>query len=318
MRWMRLVLGGFFAGALVAAHASYPERTVRLVVPFTAGSGLDKLARVTGERLSRELGQSFVVENISGAGGNVGVDSVLKSPRDGYTLLFATMGTMVINPHLYKRQKRTPLTDFQVVGPIQSSTNVLAVRAEQPFNNLQQLIAFAKANPGKLTYGSSGIGSSSHLSAALLGQMAGIELTHVPYRGSSAAATDFMGGRLDFMMDGASQYVQLANTGKVRVLGTTSRRRFETMMQWQPLADLGVPGFDVTIWTAVMAPQGTPQPVLDALRRALTKIVAEPEFRTAIAPDEPMVMSVPAFEAFLQTENVKWERLVRESGASAD
>ncbi len=318
MRWIRLVLVCLCAGAFFSANAAYPERTVRLIVPFAAGSGLDKLARVTGERLSRELGQSFVVENITGAGGNVGVDSVLRGPRDGHTLLFATMGTMVINPHLYKGQKRTPLTDFQVIGPIQSSTNVLAVRPDLPFNNLQQLIAYAKANPGKLTYGSSGIGSSSHLSAALLAQMAGIELTHVPYRGSSAAATDFMGGRLDFMMDGASQYVQLASTGKVRVLGTTSRRRFETMTQWQPLADAGLPGFDVTIWTAVMAPQGTPQAVVEALRRALTKIVAEPEFRTAIAPDEPMVMSVPAFEAFLQTENAKWERLVRESGATAE
>lgn len=318
MRWMRLVLACVCAGAFFAANAAYPERTVRLVVPFAAGSGLDKLARVTGERLSREFGQSFVVENISGAGGNVGVDSVLKAPRDGYTLLFATMGTMVINPHLYKGQKRTPLSDFQVIGPIQSSTNVLAVRPDLPVNSLQQFIAYAKANPRKLTYGSSGVGSSSHLSAALLAQMAGIELTHVPYRGSSAAATDFMGGRLDFMMDGASQYVQLASAGKVRVLGTTSRRRFETMPQWQPLADAGVPGFDVTIWTAVMASQGTPQPVVDALRRALTKIVAEPDFRTAIAPDEPMVMSVPAFEAFLQTENAKWERLVRESGATAE
>lgn len=318
MRWIRVVLVCLCAGAFFSANAAYPERTVRLLVPFAAGSGLDKLARVTGERLSREFGQSFVVENISGAGGNVGVDSVLKAPRDGYTLLFATMGTMVINPHLYKGQKRTPLTDFQVVGPIQSSTNLLVVRPDLPVNSVQQFIAYAKANPGKLTYGSSGIGSSSHLSAALLAQMAGIELTHVPYRGSSAAATDFLGGRLDFMMDGASQYVQLASTGKVRVLGTTSRRRFETMPQWQPLADVGLPGFDVTIWTSVMAPQGMPGPALEALRRALTKIVAEPDFRTAIAPDEPMVMGVSAFEAFLQTENTKWERLVRESGASAE
>lgn len=318
MRCMRLVLGVICAGALASAHAAYPERPVRLVVPFAAGSGLDKLARVTGERLSREIGQQVIVENISGAGGNVGVDSVLKSPRDGYTLLLATTGTLVINPHLYKRQKRTPLADFSVVGPVQMATNVLAVRPDLPINTLPQFIAYAKANPGKLSYGSSGVGSSSHLGANLLAQMAGVELMHVPYRGSSAAASDFLGGRLDFMMDGASQYVQLSASGKVRVLGTTSRRRFEALPQWPSLADAGLSGFDVTIWTAVMVPQGVPQPALDTLRRALTKVVAEPEFRTAISPDEPFVMTPAGFEAFLAGENAKWERLVRESGATAD
>jgi tripartite-type tricarboxylate transporter receptor subunit TctC len=315
---MRLALGAAFAGALASAQAAFPERPVRLVVPFAAGSGLDKLARVTGERLSREFGQQVVIENISGAGGNVGVDNVLKSPRDGYTLLLATTGTLVINPHLYKRQKRTPLSDLAVVGPVQVATNVLAVRPDLPVNTLPQFIAYAKANPGKLSYGSAGVGSSSHLGPTLMAQLAGVEFTHVPYRGSSAAANDFLGGRLDFMMDGAGQYVQLAGSGKVRVLGTTSQRRFAALPQWQPLADAGLSSFDVTIWTAVMAPQGIPQPALDVLRRALAKVVAEAEFRVAVAPDEPFVMTVPAFEAFLFSENTKWERLVRESGATAD
>jgi tripartite-type tricarboxylate transporter receptor subunit TctC len=313
-----MALGAACAGALASAHAAYPDRPVRLVVPFAAGSGLDKLARVTGERLARELGQQVVIENISGAGGNVGVDSVLKSQPDGHTLLLATTNTMVINPHLSKRQKRTPLSDFSVVGPVQMATNVLAVRPDLPIQTLPQFIAYAKANPGKLSYGSSGVGSSSHLGASMLAQIAGVELTHVPYRGSSAAASDFLGGRLDFMMDGAGQYVQLAVAGKVRVLGTTSTRRFAALPQWQPLADVGLSGFDVTIWTAVMAPKGTPQPALDVLRRALAKVVAEADFRLAVAPDEPLVMTVPAFEAFLLGENTKWERLVRDSGASAD
>ena len=318
MRWMRLGLGIFCAGVFATAHAAFPDRPLRLVVPFAAGSGLDKLARVTGERLAREIGQPVVVENISGAGGNVGVDSVVKSPRDGYTLLLATTGSLVINPHLYKRQKRTPLTDLAVVGPVQLATNVLAVRPDLPINTLPQFVAYAKANPGKLSYGSSGVGSSSHLGAALLAQMAGIELTHVPYRGSSAAANDFLGGRLDFMMDGAAQYVGLTGSGKARVLGTTSRRRFDALPQWQPLADVGLTGFDVTIWTALMVPQGVPPAVLEHLRRALAKVVAEPEFRAAVAPDEPFVMPVSGFEAFLQGENTKWERLVRESGATSD
>lgn len=319
MRFMRLVAAVTCLGVVGTAQAVYPERPVKLVVPFAAGSGLDKIARVTGERLARQLGQQVVIENISGAGGNVGADAVLKAPKDGYTLLLATTGVLVINPHLSKRQKRTPLEDFVVVSPVQTATNVLAMRTDQPITNLQQFIAHAKANPGKLTYGSSGQGSSSHLSAAMLAQLAGIELTHVPYRGSSAAASDFLGGRLDFMMDGASQYVALSAAGKVRVLGTTSKRRFETLPPaWTPLAEQGLPGLDITIWAALMAPQGTPQPVLEILRRAAAKVVSEPDFRAQIAPDEPFPMSVPKFEAFLASENTKWERLVRDSGASAD
>lgn len=318
MRLMRLLAAAACLGVATIAQA-FPERPVKLVVPFAPGSGLDKIARATGERLARQLGQQVVIENISGAGGNVGADAVLKAPRDGYTLLFATTGTLVINPHLSKRQKRTPLQDFVVVSPVQTATNVLAVRPDLPANNLQQFIAHAKANPGQLKYGSSGPGSSGHLAAAMLSQMVGIETTHIPYRGSSAAATDFLGGRLDFMMDGSSQYIALSAAGKVRVLGTTSKRRFEALPPaWAPLAEQGVPGMDITIWTAVMAPQGTPQPALEALRRAVAKVVSEPDFRHQIAPDEPFPMTVPKFEAFLASENTKWERLVRDSGAAAD
>lgn len=318
MRWIRAGLALMCYGVLGVAQAAFPERPVRLIVPFAAGSGLDKLARATGERLSREMGQSVVIENVSGAGGNVGVDTVMRAPKDGYTLLMATTGIMVINPHLYKRQKRNPLTDLAVVGPVQTATNVLAVRADLPINNLAQFIAYAKANPGKLTYGSSGIGSSSHLSAVLLAQMAGIELSHVPYRGSAAAASDFLGGRLDFMMDGAAQYVNLAPAGKFRILGTTSKKRFETLPSWTPLAESGLPGFDVSIWSAIMAPEGTPAPALKTLRQAMAKIVADPDFRTAVSPDLPFQMSASNFEAFLITENAKWEKLVRDSGTSAD
>lgn len=318
MRWIPYGLGLLLFGLLGAAHAAYPDKPLRLIVPFAAGSGLDKLARVTGDRLARELGQPVVIENISGAGGNVGVDYALRSPQDGYTLLLATTNTMVINPHLYKRQARTPLKSFAVVGPIQTATNVLAVRPELPINSLSEFIAFAKANPGKLTYGSSGIGSSSHLGATLLSQMAGIELTHIPYRGSSAAANDFLGGRIDFMMDGAAQYPSLVSSGKVRVLGTTSKRRFEALPAWPPLARSGLPDFDITIWTALMVQQGVPASALNVLRRAIAKVVADPEFRALVAPDEPFVMSVTSFEAFLLSENTKWEQLIRESGASVD
>lgn len=318
MKWIRFGLAAACLFMLGKAQAAFPDRPLRLVVPFAAGSGLDKLARVTGERLSRELGQPVVIDNISGAGGSVGFDAVMKAPRDGYTMLLATTGMLVINPHLHKRSSKNPLKDLQVVGPVQSATNVLVVRPDLPINNLAQFIAYAKANPGKLSYGSSGVGSSSHLSAVLLGWMAGIELSHIPYRGSGPAAADFLGGRLDFMMDGASQYVNLATSGKFRVIGTTSKKRFETLPNWVPLAESGLPGFDISIWTAVMTPTGIPSASLKILRQAMAKVVTDPEFRAAIAPDEPFAMSVPNFEAFLLSEDSKWARLVKDSGATAD
>lgn len=298
-----------------AAYAAYPERPVRVVVPFAAGSGLDKIARATAERLSVELGQQFVVENISGAGGTVGVDAVLAAPRDGHTLLFATTGIMVINPYLYKKLRHDPLKDFHVVSPVQVGTNALVVRPDLPVNNLKEFIAYAKARPGQLTYGSSGVGSSSHLAGALLARMAGIEFTHVPYRGSGAAAADFLGGRLDFMVDASSQSVAVVAAGKARVLGVTSKRRFAALQGWPAIDEVGLPGFDLTIWTALMAPAGVPPAALQVLRRATARVVADPAFGQRIAPDEPFRMSASEFEDFLGRENTKWGQLVKSSGA---
>lgn len=302
--------------AMSAIHAAYPERSVRVVVPFAAGSGLDKIARVTAERLSVELGQPVVVENISGAGGTVGADAVLAAPRDGHTLLFATTGLMVINPHLYKKLRHDPLKDFRVIAPVQMSTNALVVRPDLPVKSLTEFIDYAKARPGQLTYGSSGVGTSSHLAGALLARMAGIEFTHVPYRGSGAAAADFLGGRLDFMLDATSQSAAVVAAGKARVLGVTSKRRFAALQGWPALSDVGLPGFDLTIWTVLVAPTGVPPAVLQTLRKATAKVVADPEFGQRIAPDEPLRMGVAEFEEFLGREHTKWEQIVKSSGAA--
>lgn len=301
---------------LSSAHAAYPEKPIRLVVPFAAGSGLDKVARTTALRLSQQLGQPVVVDNVVGAGGTLGVDHVLAAPRDGYTLLFATTGTMVINPHVYKRLRHAPLKDLRVISPVYMATNVLVVRRTLPVNTLAEFVAYARANPGKLTFGSSGVGSSSHLAGSMLQKMAGIEMIHVPYRGSAAASADFLGERLDVMLDSASQYVALAEAGKVKVLGVTSQRRFPDLPQWPTLGSAGLPGFDVTIWNAIMAASGTPQPAVNALRQAMSKVVSDPGFRVDVAPGAPMTMSPAEFEKFIVLENDKWKRLAQESGAS--
>jgi tripartite-type tricarboxylate transporter receptor subunit TctC len=304
------------AGSLAPAFANYPDKAIRLVVTFPAGGSLDRVARITAERLSRELGRQVVVENISGAGGTLGVDQVLAAPRDGYTLLFATTGNLVINPHVYKKLRHDPLKEFRVIGPVQMATNALVVQPSLPATTLAEFIAYARANPGKLSYASSGVGSSSHLAGAMLATAAKIDILHVPYRGSSAASADFLGGRIDFMLDSATQYVGLASEGKVRVLGLTSRRKFENLPPWPALSDQGLPGFDITIWTAVMAPTGTPQGVIDTLRQALGKVTSDSSFRKAIAPEDAFVMPLPEFEEFVQKEHTKWGRLVQESGAA--
>lgn len=311
------LIAAIFLTATTASYAAYPDKPIRLVVPFSAGSNLDKLARVTGEGLSRQLGQTVVVDNVSGAGGTIGVDAVLAAPRDGYTLLFATMGTLVINPHIYKKLKHDPLKELKPVGLVGMSSNVLAVRPGLPFKTVAELIAYAKQNPGVLTYGSSGIGTSSHLTGAMLSSMAGIKLTHVPYRGSANAVADFLGGRLDLMLDAAQPYIPLVKAGKANVLARTSTRKFQGLPNWPSVAETGVTSFDVTAWNAIMVPDGMTSSDLEKLRTALQVVTKSTAFRDAITPDEPGDMSTEDFLTFLRQENAKWSKAVNDSGAAA-
>lgn len=303
--------------SLLAGPAqAFPERQIRLVVPFQAGSSFDKLARQIADRMSEQLKGTVIVENITGAGGVVGVQAVLNAPRDGHTLLMGAMGTLVINPHVYKQIPYDSLKDLVPVGGGSRTTNVLAVRPGLQVRTVGELIARAKANPGKLSYGSAGVGTSSHLAGAMLASMAGIDLLHIPYRGSAAAQTDLLGDRIDMLIDAAGNYVSLSASGKVRVLGATSRSRFPNMPDWPSIHDAGVPGYELTIWNAVMAPAGTPPARLDALRKALQAVTANPTFASAIAPDEPLQMSVDELDRFIRAEHSRWSRIVKDSGAA--
>lgn len=303
--------------SLLAGPAqAFPERQVRLVVPFQAGSTFDKLARHIADRMSEQLKGTVIVENITGAGGVVGVQAVLNAPRDGHTLLMGAMGTLVINPHIYKQIPYDSLKDLVPVGAGTRTTNVLVVRPGLPVRNVGELIARAKANPGKLSYGSAGVGTSSHLAGAMLASAAGIDLLHIPYRGSAAAQTDLLGDRIDMLIDAAGNYVSLSASGKVRVLGATSRSRFPNMPDWPSLHDAGVPGYELTIWNAVMAPAGTPPARLEALRKAMQAVTSNPSFAAAVTPDEPLQMSVDELERFIRAEHVRWSRIVKDSGAA--
>ncbi len=302
--------------AVTASAQAYPERQVRLIVPFLAGSTLDKLARQVAERMGEQLKGTVVVENITGAGGVVGVQAVLNAPRDGHTLLMGTMGVLAINPHIYQQLPYDPLKDLVAVGGVTRTTNAVAVRPGLPVRNMAELVARAKANPGKLSYGSAGLGTSSHLAGAMLASLAGIELTHVPYRGSAAAQVDLLGDRIDILIDAAGNYTSLSAAGKLRVLASTSRSRFPKMPDWPSVHDAGVPGYELTVWNAIMAPAGTPPARLEALRKALQAVTSTAAFSASIAPDEPLQMSVDELDRYVRTEHARWARIVKDSGAA--
>lgn len=314
------ILSAIFAAFCIAlsARADYPEKHISLVVPFPAGGSTDAIARVAAEHMSKLLGQSVVIDNRGGAGGAIAAEAVAKAPADGYTLFLATTGTMAINPYIYKKLKYDPIKDFAPVGTIVSSANVLVVHPSVKANSVKELIALAKANPGKLTYGSSGIGSSSHLSGALLAKMTGVDMLHVPYKGSGPALADFLSGRVDMMLDTTSTYVPYVKAGKVRALAVTSTERSPLYPDTPTMADAGVPGYDVTIWFGIVAPAGTPKPVIDKLSAALTTVLTIPAAQDSLGAlgTSPMRKSPAEFAEFIRKENEHWKEVVTVAGAS--
>jgi tripartite-type tricarboxylate transporter receptor subunit TctC len=317
---VRLTAIAILAIALPCSHvmAQYPDRPIRLVLTFPPGSALDGMARLMADALGAQLKGSMVVDNVPGAGGVIGVDRVVASPKDGYTLLLATMGNLTINPHIYKNVKHNTLTDLVPVGPVAITSNALGVRAGLPVKTVSELIQYARANPGKLTYGSSGIGSSSHLAGVMFASMAGIDMLHVPYKGAAQALQDLIAGRIDVMIDPASSFVNIVRDGRVVVLARTTRMKVPTLPpEWPSLDEAGVPGFDLGTWIAVMAPAGVSAGVLERLRQALNAVVTQPQFPEKVQPSQPLVLTIPEFERYIRSQHEHWGRIVKLSGAAA-
>lgn len=306
------------AAATTQAAAAYPEKPVTLVVPFPAGGATDALARLTAERLARQLGQTVVVDNRGGAGGGIAAEAALAAPRDGYTLFFATTGTMAINPHIYRRLKYDPLKDFDPIGNVAAASNVLVVHPGVKAGSVAELIALAKASPGKLTYASSGIGSSSHLSGALFASMTGTDMLHIPYKGSAPALVDFLSGRVDMMFDTASTHAPNVKAQKLRALAVTSARGSPAFPGVPSLAASGVPGYDVTIWFGVAAPAGVPRAHLERLSSALATAMQAPDIRDALTAvgAEPLYKNPADYRAFIATEHQAWGATVKAAGAA--
>jgi tripartite-type tricarboxylate transporter receptor subunit TctC len=308
------------AACVLAAPASaadpYPSRPVRIVVPFPAGGPADALARMVGDKLQAALGQPVVVDNRPGAGGNIGLELVAKSPPDGHTLALAPAGNLTVNPSLYRNVPYDVSRDFAPVTVIAAVPNVLVVNAQVPAKDVGELIAYAKANPGKLNYASPGPGSGAHLAGELLKSSAGIEMVHVPFNGIAPAVTAVVGGDVQVMFAGSTSAMPHVATGKLRALGVASPRRMVSTPALRTLDESGLPGFDVTSWYSIVAPAATPPAVVERLQKEIARALDAPDVRAKLASlgAEPVGNTPAEFAAMIGSESAKWGKIVRDAG----
>ncbi len=297
----------------------YPARPVKILVPFAAGGPADVYARFLAQRLQDAMGQPFVVEDRPGAGSVTGTDAVAKSPPDGYTLLLMS-NAQTVNESLIPNKPYSLLRDFAPVSPINYSDLVLVVHPSVPANSLADLIRLAKASPGKLNYASSGPGTPYHMAGELFKTMAGVDIVHIPYKGSSGARTDVLGGQVEMMFDAVTTMNEYAKAGKVRPLATTGKTRSTVLPNVPTMAAAGVPGYEAVIWLGLMAPKGTPPSIVNRLNAEIQKIVTRHDVRDEWANQGAvaMVMTPEEFSRYVADDVVKWERVVKLSGAKPD
>jgi tripartite-type tricarboxylate transporter receptor subunit TctC len=303
--------------SLHAAAQSWPAKPVRVVVPLGAGGFADVPARILAPHLGQQLGGAFVVENRPGAGSTIGADHVAKADPDGYTWLF-TATPHVISAHLYKSLPYDPLKSFTPVGRVAAGPYVLVVHPSLGVKSVAELIAAAKAAPGKIDYASSGNGSAQHLVTALFAKSAGIRLNHIPYKGSSGATQDLLGGRVKVNFAGVPNVLNHVRAGKLIALGVSTSERWPDLPDVPTIAEAGVPGFDATLWLCMLAPAGTPDALVQRVSGALDKALQDPEVlkQLRVAGIAPSYLPPKEFGAFLQSEYVRWGQVVRETGAT--
>ena len=303
------------------AQADNPAgKPVRWVVPFPPGGAMDVIARTLGEPMSRQLGQTFVIENRPGAGGNIGVDSVARAPADGQTMMIVANG-MAINKFLYARLAYDPVKDFEPVSLLAVVPNVLVTSATRSqARSVADVIAEAKARPGKLTYASAGNGTTIHLAGELFASMAGVDMLHVPYRGSDPAVTDLLGGQVDYMFDSITSARPHIDSGKLRAIAVTTKTRSSALPQVPTIAESGLPGYELSPWFAVYMPAGTPPAVVARMNKALLDAMSLPAVKQRFAAigAEPIGSSPQQLRQHLQSEMDKWGKVIKERGITAD
>jgi tripartite-type tricarboxylate transporter receptor subunit TctC len=312
-----IALGPLGAGAARAQAPAYPVKPVRVVVAFTAGGTTDILARAVSKKLAESLKQPFVIDNKPGAGGNLGTEFVVRAPADGYTLIVNSVGPMAVNKTLFKNLAYDPLADLVPMVQIADVPNVLVVTPELPARTLEEFIAYAKANPNKLNYGSTGIGTSSHLSSFMLSKLIGAETQHVPYKGADAL-NDLLGGRIQFMFATIPSVIGFIKAGKVRALAVSSLQRSRSLLEVPTVAEKGFPGFAAGSWFGFFAPKGTPPSVIGVINKAVNDALPALEAQMIREGADPVGGSASQFAQFTQQEYEKWRAIVRESGATVE
>jgi tripartite-type tricarboxylate transporter receptor subunit TctC len=299
--------------------ANYPSQTVKIIVPFPAGGTADILPRIVAEKLRRKWNQPVIVENRSGAGGNIGAEAVAGSPADGYTLLASPPGPSAINENLYRKLQFRP-AELMPITVLGTAPNVLDVRPGFPARTVQELIAYAKANPDKVSFASQGNGSTSHLTAILFQKLTGTQMVHIPYRGTAPALQDIMGDTVDLFFDNLGSSLSLHLGGKVRILGVCGTERAPTLPDVPTVLEQGVPEFASVTWFALMAPHNTPDAVIAKLNSAVSEILNEPDVQAQFVKlgVQPAPMNVPATAKFIDEERARWGRIIRSADITVD
>ena len=304
--------GALIASASAAIADDYPSRPVKIIVPFGAGGPTDVYTRAIAEELRKSLHQPFVMENRPGAGTTIGTDVVAKAPPDGYTLLMVS-GTQTVNETLYAHRPYQLMRDLVPIAPLIDSDLVLVVHPSVPAKTASELLALARAKPGTLNYGSSGPGSNYHMAGELLKNLTGIDIVHVPYKGSTGARNDILGGQIQILFDSVPTMAPQIKAGMVRALGTSGKVRSPNLPDVPTMAEAGVPGFNATLWVGFMAPAGTPKPIVDKLHDEITKILRRPDIKQAWEKTgaTPIVMTQPEFKSFMESQVAKWAEVIK-------
>jgi tripartite-type tricarboxylate transporter receptor subunit TctC len=318
MKTVLALLLALLAGA--AASQDYPAKPVRLIVPYVAGGNADIWARTLAQKLTEALRQAFVVENKPGANGGIGTDYVAKSPPDGYTLLAVASGPIVVNPVLYSQVPYDPLRDLAAVAQCAVYQYVLVTRTDAPYKSIQELVAAARARPGALAYGSTGVGGGNHLAAELFGLATGTKFNHIPYKGSAPALADLLGGQLAFMFDTVITSVPHIRAGKLRAFAVSSAKRASSLPEVPTMQEAGFAGYDMSQWQGVLAPAGTPRTLVGMLNAQIAKAMHAPEVyeRIALQGGNEIVTGTPEeFGALIRADLERYARLIREAKISA-
>ena len=298
----------------------YPSKPIRLVVPFPPGGPLDLAGRAIGQKLSEAWGQPVVVENKPGAGGNIGADMVAKSPADGYTLVMGALSTHAVNPHLFAKMPYDALKDFAPVTLVAITPNVLVINPGVAAGSVPELVALAKASPGKLSFASGSNGSAGPLAGELFKTLAKVDIVHVPYKGGAPAMQDLLGGQVQFMFDNLANSMTQVKAGKLKAIAVTTAKRSTLAPELPTMSEAGVAGFDISTWYGIMAPAGTPPDVVKKLNSEIVKILASDDMREKLRAQgaEPAPMSPEEFAAFIRAEWTRYAKIVKDSGAKVD